>query len=141
MATLPELLKEAAKLDADRALLAEKIAKQRVEEIKVLADAYVLKIKAAGYNVQEALDAVKSYLPAAAKKESKPRVAKDANAPKAPKKTTQDHTGARPLPNTTYRDPKDPTNAWTTKGLVKAADKKIWPLIAAGATWESLRVK
>lgn len=139
VATLPELLKEAAKLDADRALLTEKIAKQRVEEIKVLADAYVLKIKAAGYEVQEALDAVKFYLPAKVAGTGRTRAPKGSAKAKAPPKS-MDSAGGMPQPNTTYADPKDPKNTWTTKALVKSAGKKL-PWIAAGATWESLRVK
>ena len=41
----------------------QQIAVKRVEEIKVLADAYAKKTQAAGFSVREAIDALKPYLP------------------------------------------------------------------------------
>ena len=43
--------------------IAEALVYRRGEEIKVLADAYVKKATAAGFEVQEAMDAVRPYLP------------------------------------------------------------------------------
>ena len=36
---------------------------KRVEEIKILADAYAKKTAAAGFSIQEAIDALKPYMP------------------------------------------------------------------------------
>ncbi len=41
----------------------QQIAEKRVEEIKVLADAYAKKTAAAGISIREAIDALKPYLP------------------------------------------------------------------------------
>ena len=64
----------------------QQIAVKRVEEIKVLADAYAKKTIAAGFTVREAIDALKPYLPK-----------KDAGVVK-------------------YRDPANLENTWSGKG-------------------------
>lgn len=66
----------------------QQIAVKRVEEIKVLADAYAKKTLAAGFTIREAIDALKPYLPK-----------KDAGVVK-------------------YRDPANMDNTWSGKGRV-----------------------
>ncbi|WP_171019892.1 H-NS histone family protein [Hydrogenophaga sp. 2FB] len=66
----------------------QQIAVKRVEEIKVLADAYAKKTTAAGFTIREAIDALKPYLPK-----------KDAGVVK-------------------YRDPANTENTWSGKGRV-----------------------
>jgi DNA-binding protein H-NS len=66
----------------------QQIAVKRVEEIKVLADAYAKKTIAAGFTIREAIDALKPYLPK-----------KDAGVVK-------------------YRDPANMDNTWSGKGRV-----------------------
>lgn len=61
---------------------------KRGEEIKVLADGYAKKAAAAGFSPQEAIDALKPYLP---------RTGKGGSAVK-------------------YRDPADPSNTYGGKG-------------------------
>lgn len=66
----------------------QQIAVKRVEEIKVLADAYAKKTIAAGFTIREAIDALKPYLPK-----------KAAGVVK-------------------YRDPANMDNTWSGKGRV-----------------------
>lgn len=68
----------------------ERLAAKRDEEIKILADAYAKKVVAAGFTVQEAIDALKPYLP---KRSARGRVA-----------------------DVKYRDPANPENTWSGRG-------------------------
>lgn len=68
----------------------EQIARKRVEEIKVLADAYAKKAVASGFSVKEAIEALKPYLP---------------------KRTTRSAPAV-----VKYRDPADSKNTWSGKG-------------------------
>jgi DNA-binding protein H-NS len=68
----------------------ERLAAKRDEEIKILADAYAKKVVAAGFTVQEAIDALKPYLPK-----------KGAGGRSAEAK---------------YRDPANHDNTWSGKG-------------------------
>lgn len=70
----------------------ERLAVKRAEEIKVLADAYAKKAQAAGFSVQEAMEALKPYLPAKGT-----RTGGDASMAK-------------------YVDPANPNNRWSGKG-------------------------
>jgi len=75
--------------------LDQQIAAKRAEELKVLADGYVKKMEAAGFSVEEAVEALQPYLgkTAAAKKRSA--------------------SAAVPL----YRDPANPADTWSGRGL------------------------
>lgn len=83
----------------------EALALKRVEEIKVLADAYAKKATAAGYSIQEAIDALKPYLPATAAK--KPR------KPRAEGSSKKEQPFVR---GTTYVDPEGKGKDWTAGG-------------------------
>lgn len=62
---------------------------KRVEEIKILADAFAKKVVAAGFTVQEAIDALKPYMP---------------------------HKGKSSGSAVKYRDPANPENTFVGKG-------------------------
>ncbi len=70
----------------------ERLAAKRVEEIKILADAYAKKAAAAGFTPQEAIDALKPYLP------------------------TKAARGGKSGAVVKYRDPANPENTWSGKG-------------------------
>ncbi|WP_302173709.1 H-NS histone family protein [uncultured Hydrogenophaga sp.] len=89
----------------------ERLAAKREEEIKVLADAYAKKVVAAGFSVQEAIDALKPYLPK-----------RGAGGKKADVK---------------YRDPANPDNTWSGKGKRPAW---IHQYVAAGRALEEFLV-
>lgn len=65
---------------------------KRVEEIKVLADAYAKKSTAAGFSIEEAIEALKPYLPATKRKYGKSTA------------------------EAKYRDPANAENTWSGKG-------------------------
>lgn len=70
--------------------LNQQIQAQRVEELKVLADGYIKTTQAAGFSLQEAIDALQ---PSRAKKRAS-----------VPTKAL-------------YRDPSNPANTWSGRGL------------------------
>jgi len=100
-----ELMAKKAESDALAAQLAAALEVKRVEEIKVLADAYAKKAKAGGFSIQEAIEALEPYLPPKAGR--KPRAAKGT----APKKEVAFVRG------TTYKDPSGEGKEWTAGGL------------------------
>lgn len=86
---------------------------KRVEEIKILADAYAKKAAAAGFSPQEAIDALKPYLP---------------------KKGASGRASAV----VKYRDPANPENTWSGKGRPA---RWMQDYINAGKKKESFLVK
>lgn len=84
--TYAELIQLSKELDSQ-------ISAKRDEELKVLADGYIKKIQAAGFSVNEALQALAPY----ASKKSLPNASK----------TT---------PFVMYRDPANPENTWSGRG-------------------------
>jgi len=100
-----DLMAKKAEADALNAQLAAALEVKRVEEIKVLADAYAKKAQAAGFSIREALDALEPYLPAKASR--KQRAAKGS----APKREVAFVRG------TTYKDPSGEGKDWTAGGL------------------------
>ncbi|WP_082579859.1 H-NS family nucleoid-associated regulatory protein [Pelomonas sp. Root1444] len=83
----PELLKLSDELN-------KQIEAQRAEELKVLADGYVKKAQAAGFTLQEAIEALRPYT-------SDARSRKRVNGP------------AKAL----YQDPANPANTWSGRGM------------------------
>lgn len=135
METLAELLQKQAKMAAEMEALAADIEVKRIEEIKILADAFVKKAQAAGYSVQEALDAVKPYLPtqgAAGATRAKRGTAS------AEERSSVDTTGARPEKGVSYKLA-DGT-VWIKHISGKGAPKKEFlAAMKDGATWASLK--
>lgn len=84
----PELLELSKKLD-------QEIAAKRIEELKVLADGYIKKAEAAGFTAVEAVAALQPYIGGATK----------------PKRRSAGSPEAR------YRDPANPENTWTGRGM------------------------
>lgn len=74
--------------------LDKEIASKRDEELKVLADGYVKKIEAAGFSIQEALEALKPYVSRALGGQKRA----GASAP------------------VMYRDTANPSNTWSGRG-------------------------
>lgn len=93
MATAPDISKlsyNELRALADQAKQAAEA--KRVEEIKILADAYAKKTVAAGFSIEEAIEALRPYLPA-----TKKRYGKSTAEAK-------------------YRDPANADNTWSGKG-------------------------
>ena len=74
--------------------LDSQIEERRSEELKVLADGYIKKIQAAGFEIVEAIEALQPYVSGKRAKQSK-------------------STGAAPV---MYRDPANPENTWSGRG-------------------------
>lgn len=108
---------------------------KRVEEIKVLADAYSKKAEAAGFSIQEAIDALKPLLPKAAEK--KTRAARGTATKKPP--ASQDHTGGMPVIGKSYMNPD--TKEVTVKKEGGRPNTALVEFIKAGKTWAELEVK
>lgn len=127
-----ELMAKKAESDALAAQLAAALEVKRVEEIKVLADAYAKKAQAGNFSIQEAIDALQPYLPAKAGR--KPRAAKGSKPEKEYK--DKDSTGARPEAGKTYV-----LNGveWTkaANGL-GAAKKEFIAAIQSGTKWAEM---
>lgn len=70
--------------------LEQQIAEKRGEELKVLVDGFAKKLEAAGFSVDEGVEALKPYVPQGA----------------------QPRTAAKVL----YRDPVNASNAWSGRG-------------------------
>lgn len=100
---------ELRKLAEEAFALAES---KRGEEIKILADAYAKKTTAAGFSVQEAIDALKPYLP------MKGRVSKESAVVK-------------------YRDPANEGNTYSGRGKHPAWVREY---LAAGRKLEEFAV-
>ncbi|KQV96669.1 H-NS family nucleoid-associated regulatory protein [Pelomonas sp. Root1237] len=82
-------------LIALRKELDRQIAAKRGEELKVMADGFAKKIQAAGFTVREAIDELEEY---------------DTPAARTKKRST---SATAPL----YRDPANPENTWSGRGL------------------------
>jgi DNA-binding protein H-NS len=114
---LQELIK-----DAQQALVAK-----RADELKVLADGYAKKCHAAGFTIEEAVDALASYLPSKGRK----GVAKAAKASGMPK----------PVPGTTYRNP-DTGEKWTRAASGRGRTVSwLQQLVDSGRSLEEFVVK
>lgn len=96
--------------------LDQQIAAKRAEELKVLADGYVKKMEAAGFSVQEAVDALQPYL---------------GTAPAAKKRAA---AAAAPL----YQDPANPADTWSGRGLPA---RWLTNYEAQGRSREEFRIK
>lgn len=84
----PELLALSKELD-------RQIAAKRGEELKVLADGFAKKIQAVGFTVREAIDELEAY--------------------DTPVARTKKRSASAPAP--LYRDPANPENTWSGRGL------------------------
>ncbi len=74
--------------------LEQQIEDKRSEELKVIADGYVKKIQAAGFSVEEAIEALQPYA--------------------TPRRAGADkRNAAAPV---LYRDPANPANTWSGRG-------------------------
>lgn len=101
--------------------------KKRVEEIKILADAYSKKAEAAGFSIQEAIDALKPMLPA--KAEKKKRAARGT----ATKKEQPFERGV------TYSDPAKEGKDWTAGST--GAKPQWLRAIVEGLSFEEAKAK
>lgn len=106
-----------AELLSLRAKLEQEIQGKRAEELKVLADGYVKKLQAAGFNIEEGIKALLPYTEAKRRRT-------------APKSTSH----VRIL----YRDPANPANTWSGRGQPA---KWLSQYIAAGHHRDEFRVK
>ena len=96
--------------------LDRQIAAKRREELKVLADGFAKKIQAAGFAVREAIDELEAY---------------DTPMERSKKRAA---SAAAPL----YRDPANPDNTWSGRGLPA---KWLKAYEAQGRTREEFRIK
>ncbi|RYH00008.1 MAG: H-NS histone family protein [Alphaproteobacteria bacterium] len=96
--------------------LNRQIAAKRGEELKVLADGFAKKILAAGFSVREAIDELEAY---------------ETTTPHTKKRSA---SAAAPL----YRDPVNPENTWSGRGLPA---KWLKAYEAQGRLREEFRIK
>jgi DNA-binding protein H-NS len=96
--------------------LDRQIAAKRGEELKVMADGFAKKVQAAGFTVREAIDELEAY---------------DTPAARTKNRAT---SAAAPL----YRDPANPGNTWSGRGLPA---KWLKAYEAQGRAREEFRIK
>lgn len=102
---------------------------KRTDELKVLADGYAKKCEAAGFTVEEAVNALKPYWPAKGRKGS------------GSEKAIKAGGGPKPVPGTTYKHP-DTGATWTRPASGRGRTVGwLQQLVDNGRTFEELAVK
>jgi hypothetical protein len=130
-----DLMAKKAEADALNAQLAAALETKKVEELKVLTDAFAKKLIAGAFDIDEAKDILDLYKPAKAGR--KPRAAKGSKPEKEYK--DKDSTGARPEAGKTYvLNGVEWTKAASGLG---AAKKEFIAAIQSGTKWAELAAK